>query len=1001
MRLVRLRRALLALVALGLGVVTSGCASLLATWPPGLPSSLASGCPWERDPARCLRQDFPGYEGALGISDALASEREADAQARADAIQKLVAQILGVDVVGELHVVQVEETSSGGTEYRAQVRVEGRYAVDGSLPGFELLRRSVQRDRQGRYTVRALVGVRDPDRVRRAFFGELVSALSASRARLEGYVRSGDFPPEAFVDAAEQLARYIEAVERLQARFSGVASTTGGLSRNLAADRAFLAEARQAFERHYQVYIDQLVARDQYGLAVETALLLHQATQDAGWQRRADALLGDMVRRAQELWRRQAFDAALAVLTIPDRVKRYLAETQPARLAEIVTLSLRIQETERQERRRPPTAPLSLTASVEERGIRLSWQPGEQRPVAGYRIYRAQAAIGGRVDRLSEADFRLLAEIRAPDLTYVDASAVPGHAYAYRVAAVSEAGIEGRPSETRIVHLYHPVSAPSDLRVERGRDGTYTATWSYRYPSELQGYLVSIAPAGSQAQQPIQVSVPFARLGALAVDERFELRVAALRRDGQQGPWVSLTFWTPPVPPRVVRIEQRPEGIVITWRSESRQPLAAVRLYQVASPDRLIGERSVAQLAEPRWVLTDLSVGQTYSFYLTHVSAEGLESSPSETVAITPHSYPSAVEALRVTPLGGSGVLLSWKPSHEPDVVGYRIERRAEGELRWVPIGQVQYSSYVDGALEDDTRYAYRVVAINAAGVESLPATVEWLTRPRPVVEIRFEPVGDRAVVLRWTDPNRHPVSGYRVYRGEPDGSEREVGNTADPWLQDQGLRFGVEYRYRVVAWRDGLASEPTPWQSVTLYSHPARVAGLAATVLPDGSVRLSWQAGREEDLQGYRVYRQEDGTDRWVMRGATPVAQFLDKAEDGRRYRYRVTAYNVAREGEPAEIAVLTRPMAPVEVQVTSVADGVLVTWQDPNVVAPWVYRVYRGLAGSPREQLQRVGEVRDRRFVDRGALVSGVMYVYHVSAINLDGVESALSSPALFRAP
>lgn len=995
------RRAALALALAGLSVLSSGCTALLTTWVPGLASLPGVGCSWERDPARCLQQDFPGYTGALGVSDPMGSEREADAQARADAVQKLVSQILGVDVAAELEIVQTEQAAAGGPEYRAQVRLRGRYAVSGGLPGFELLRRSAERDRQGRYTVRALVGVRDADRVRRAFWAELVSGVGAAQAQVEGYVRGGEFPPPAFTEAVEAFRQYLEAAERFQARHGGAGGTLYGLSRDLALDRAFLAEAKRAFDRHYESYLQGLAERDAYGEAVATALQLYQVTRDTRWQSRAEALVGEMVRRARELWGQQALDAALEVLTLPEGVRRHLSETQPGRFAEIVGLSLRIEQAREQERRRPPRPPAALTAQVTEEGIRLAWQPAEARPVAGYRIYRAQAAIDARVEGLAQAAFRLLAEIPGGETTYRDLSAAPGQAYVYRVAAVNEAGVVGPPSETTVVRLYHPALAPANLRVQRGGDGGYLVAWSYPYPAELAAYRIRVAAAGEEAQEPAEVSVPFYRLGSLAVDQLYEVGVAAVRRDGQVGPWASVSFWTPPAPPQAVHVEQSPQGLILRWQSQSRQKLAAVRLYEAGSGERPVGERSLAELAENRWLLTEFSVGQTYRFFLTHVSAEGLESAPSPVVAITPHSYPPALAGLRVSALGPSAVVLSWQPSPVPDLAAYRVERRAEGEAQWVALAQARSTVHVDSGLADDTRYTYRVVAVNTAGVESPPATVQWLSRPRPVGDLRFERAGERSVLLRWSDPNRHPVRGYRVYREEPGGGEREVGATAEAGLAEEGLRYGTEYRYRVVAFRDSLASEPSAWLSVRIFSRPAPVSGLAAQVLPDGAVRLSWQAGPEEDLQGYRVDRREVGEATWATRGTTPAPAFLDRADDGRRYRYRVIPYNAAQEGEPAEVEVVSRPLPPVDVQAQPAPGGVRIRWSDPNPVAPGGYRVYRALAGTAPGRLQLVAETASREVLDESPTLPGFTYVYHVRAVSVEGVESAPSAPAMYRAP
>ena len=91
----------------------------------------------------------------------------------------------------------------------------------------------------------------------------------------------------------------------------------------------------------------------------------------------------------------------------------------------------------------PPATPrgLQAVADPEAHAIDLSWEPNTERDIAGYIIYRRDAASSTPPVRVSPP------EEAAP--SFRDLSAIPGHRYAYSVSAVDLDGNESpRSSET-------------------------------------------------------------------------------------------------------------------------------------------------------------------------------------------------------------------------------------------------------------------------------------------------------------------------------------------------------------------------------------------------------------------------------------------------------------------------------------------------------------------------------------------------------------------------
>jgi predicted small lipoprotein YifL len=89
------------------------------------------------------------------------------------------------------------------------------------------------------------------------------------------------------------------------------------------------------------------------------------------------------------------------------------------------------------EDRFPPAAPSGLVAVQEGKAVRLFWNPNQERDLAGYRVYRRDAA----------GEWRRIGPELGVEPLLLDPEARPGTQVSYRVTAVDRAGNESIPSE--------------------------------------------------------------------------------------------------------------------------------------------------------------------------------------------------------------------------------------------------------------------------------------------------------------------------------------------------------------------------------------------------------------------------------------------------------------------------------------------------------------------------------------------------------------------------
>jgi len=191
------------------------------------------------------------------------------------------------------------------------------------------------------------------------------------------------------------------------------------------------------------------------------------------------------------------------------------------------------------------------------------------------------------------------------------------------------------------------------------------------------------------------------------------------------------------------------------------------------------------------------------------------------------------------------------------------------------------------------------------------PLSLQLLSSPSPPQDVRVTVLA-QYIEVRWEIAAAEPggeappkAVGYNVYRST--GEEVPVRLNASPVManeyRDMNFSFGTMYRYFVRA----VASDAVP-PIESLDSNvaevlagdsfpPAPPSGL--TIISGTSfIALSWEANKEPDLAGYRVWRREAGRADFVLLGSLPATEssYSDSAvEKNKRYDYAITALDDA----------------------------------------------------------------------------------------------------------
>ena len=195
---------------------------------------------------------------------------------------------------------------------------------------------------------------------------------------------------------------------------------------------------------------------------------------------------------------------------------------------------------------------------------------------------------------------------------------------------------------------------------------------------------------------------------------------------------------------------------------------------------------------------------------------------------------------------------------------------------------------------------------------------------PLPPTDVKAALFPDK-IEITWVRPaeNRDQstpphVEGYNVYRavGEEERERLNESLVKEEKFEDQNFVFGQTYRYFVRASATDTppyleSGDSEPGEILTEDTFPPQPPAGLISVAGQDFLAISWDAGKEEDLEGYRVWRREEGAKEFRLLTPEPIkeAAYNDRAvESGKRYTYAVTALDTAGNESPKSEAISDR---------------------------------------------------------------------------------------------
>jgi fibronectin type 3 domain-containing protein len=631
-----------------------------------------------------------------------------------------------------------------------------------------------------------------------------------------------------------------------------------------------------------------------------------------------------------------------------------------------------------------PVTPSGLTATPGSASVTLNWTVSSG--ATSYNVYRGTTAGGESATPLATG---------IATASYSDIAVTNGTKYYYKVAAVNGGGNSAESAEASATPQATAPAAPTSLTATPG-NASVTLNWTASSGATSYNVYRGIT-AGGESATPLATGIASVSYPDTTVTNgtKYYYKIAAVNAGGigAQSAEASATPQPPaPSAPAGLTATAGNATVTLNWTASS-----GATSYNVYRGTTAAGESAIplaTGITSVSYSDTTVSNGTRYYYTVAAAGIAGIGVQSTE-VSATPQPPPPIAPTGVTATAGNAAVTLNWTASS--GATSYNVYRGTTtgGESATPLATGITAISYPDNTVTNDTKYYYKVAAVNGGGTGAQSAEVSATPEPLPPAA----PVGltatagNASVTLNWTASTG--ATSYNVYRGTTAGGESATalatGLTAVSY-PDAAVINGTKYYYKVAAANTaGTGAQSAEASATPEPPVPATPTGLTATA-GNASVTLNWTAS--SGAPSYNVYRGttaggESPTP--LATGITAVSYADTAATNGTKYYYTVTAVNGGgASSQSAEASATPQPPAAgAPTGLTATAGNASVTLNWTASIGATSYNVYRGTTAGGESATPLATGITAVSYPD-AAVTNGTTYYYKVAAVNGGGTSA-----------
>ncbi|MGM0474624.1 MAG: fibronectin type III domain-containing protein [Bacteroidota bacterium] len=420
-------------------------------------------------------------------------------------------------------------------------------------------------------------------------------------------------------------------------------------------------------------------------------------------------------------------------------------------------------------------------------------------------------------------------------------------------------------------------------------------------------------------------------------------------------------------------------------------------------------ESMVAGRGDPHVIMVNMETGAGIN-YTTEMKADGIHPTQTAYDKMGQKWYTDLNAYLSSIPKAPTGLTLSGETVNSVDLswidnsnneTGFQIERSptsSGGDFVLIHTTAAGVTSYTDSGLDIDTRYYYRVRAINASGpslYSSIENTYTLLNQLAAPSELSASAINEHSTHLTWMD-NSESETGFRIERSGNSGtgfSEIHITSPDATSYTDDALTDGTEYFYRIRATDgDNNSGYSNETSATTTLAAPTE---LSAIFSEENAIQLHWKDNSESET-GYKIERSlSPGSDYVEIQiTAANTTTYMDyEVDDGISYFYRVCAVSNMGDSDYSNVATTILELnAPTTLTAGAISESsILLTWKD-NSESENGFRIERSFTSGAGFAVIGLASADAIFFMDN-SVVEGTEYFYRVCA-TIESIQSDYSN-------
>ncbi|GAB4008496.1 hypothetical protein GCM10028808_14760 [Spirosoma migulaei] len=650
----------------------------------------------------------------------------------------------------------------------------------------------------------------------------------------------------------------------------------------------------------------------------------------------------------------------------------------------------------------PVGAPTNLAATATSTTqINLTWTG-----VAGAASYQLERSPNGN------DSWTKVADPAGNATSYSDGSLTPNTRYYYRLRAVIGGNTGPYSNVADALTPDTPPAAPARLTITATTYNQVSLQWADLSGNET-GFQIERSPDGTSWTNVGDAGANSTTYTDPTVQTQthYYYRVRAVNGAGPSDVSNVVDTTTPVGPPAA------PQNLAAKATSTTQ---IALTWTAVANADNIVIERSpngndnwsqIQSVAGNTTSYTDTGLTPNVRYYYriraTNGSGTGVNSNVAD--AITPDVPPATPARLTATVISATQINLAWADLSSNEA-SFAIEQSPDG-VTWTKVGDApaNATTFQHTGLSPNTKYYYRIQAVNAAGPSGYSNTVDATTPdvpPSAPTNLVATPTLATQITLVWVDGSANET-GFEIERSDSQtGTFTKIGEVGAnvTTFDDKGLKSATPYCYRVLAKNSIGSSAYSPVACATTPDvPPAAPARLTATAVSTSLINLTW-ADLSTNESGFEIERSISATGTFTKVGDAPAnaTTYEDRnLTDNTAYCYRIRAKNAAGPSAYTDPACATTPLAPPATPTNLVAqvfdyDQIKLTWAALGATAVTVVIERAINPNGPFTEIKQQ-PASQATYIDMG-LQEFTTYYYRIKAVNAAG-SSAYSNVATAR--